>query len=263
MATQVFYIKLEAEDCAAQIELNEAPMVASQVDAPTVAYPTVSEWVIDGDNQLAATITELGPSPKLRAALCVGAMGTVPEVDQELLVVELRVPGGEEEAALTASADAPIELEERGALSQPWGQWYWEDSPIFSLDRRATAEILDFLQTLHGQLAAGDTSGLIAASQRKFDEVAPCYDMSVAEAQARIEQGYAHIHGQPGFRLADFEVDDVELKLRCGGRLLEPTTREGAPLIRQARPIDGQSWALPLFLARMHWEVSSELAVLR
>lgn len=202
-----------------------------------------------------------GDPPLLRVALCVGDLGEIvePGAERELVALEWTPPPppGEGEPPLAV----PIEAEERIDLSHPWGTWSWERAEAFDLegDPAAVLDVIDFVTELHAAMAAGRLDAVAGRSAPKYDEVAPCYAMDPADARGRLELAWPEITASPDFRLAELDAADLELRPCCGGRVLEPRTLDGRPVIRQAEPIDGSTWAMPLYIAR----VDGELTVVR
>ncbi len=269
--TPVFYVAIRTRAVTAEIRLNDAPIFEVRAEAAQVAYPTISEWVIAGENELAVDVRELGEGARLHVALCEGRMGDVPEPGAELerITIDwpaLPLPGAEpsEPPAELPSPALPLALRELGVVGHPWPAWAWQRAPEFVNDRRTIADLTAYVRDLHGALAAGRVDLLIAHSAIKFNEVAPLYDMSVAEAQQRLTASWAEFMAQPGWRLAPFDENDLNLRLRCDSRLIEPTTLAGAPILRQERAIGGELWSLPIFIGRTNWEYTAgQLTVMR
>jgi hypothetical protein len=226
--------------------------------------PTISEWVVDGENVLTVQLTELGDEPHIRVALCQAKLGDVPEPGQELELIVIEWPPAPVPDVAFELPALPVVLSEAGMAMHPWGRWSWEEAPTFDVDGRTSAAVIDYVRELHASLAAGSVDRLIAASRTKFDEVAPAYEMTNADAELRIRQAWEGLTGHPDWQLAAFDEQDLDLRLHCGGRLVEPTTLEGAPILRQAVAIDGEVWSLPIFIGRTHWGIlAGELAIFR
>jgi hypothetical protein len=262
MATPIFYLNIVAEGCTAEVRLNDAPMYTLLREEPARARPTISEWVIDGENWLSVQIVELDPGALLRVALCQAKLGDVPVPgsELELAVIEWPVPG-----SVTGPAPVlPLPLDVPVMAAHPWGRWSWQDAPPFAVDARSTAAVIDYIRDLHATLAAGSVDALIAQSKVKFDEVAPAYELTPADAELRIRQAWQGLTSHSEWEFAEWNVEDLDLRLHCGGRLVEPTTLAGEPILRQARPIEGESWSLPIFIARTHWDITTgRLAIVR
>jgi hypothetical protein len=259
-STPIFYLHVATRGCTAQIRLNDAPMFAVTAEAATMAFPTVSEWVLVGENTLDVDVLEAEEGARLHVALCQAKIGDVPEPGHELELIvidwftrpEVPLP------------PLPISLREVGVARHPWGDWSWQHAPEFNADLQTTIDVIDYVRSLHAELAAGRIDALVRHSRIKFDEVAPIYELSVAEAEQRIRGSWTALTSLPGWRLAPFDEADIELRLHCDGRLVEPTTLAGEPIIRQALAIDGERWSLPIFLARTNWEYTAgQLTIVR
>jgi hypothetical protein len=61
----IFYLNIVAEGCTAEVRLNDAPMFMWLREHPTRARPTISEWVIAGENWLTVQIVEIDKLGKL------------------------------------------------------------------------------------------------------------------------------------------------------------------------------------------------------
>jgi hypothetical protein len=257
--TPIFYLHVRIRGCTAEIRLNDAPMFAVTSEAATMAFPTVSEWVIDGENTLSIDVLELEEGARLHVALCQATIGAVPEPGNELELIVIDWP-----AADAAPPIVPFTLRELGLATHPWGVWSWQGSPEFNADLRTTADVIDYVRSLHAELARGSIDALVDPSAIKFEEVAPAYDMSIAEAEQRLRGAWAGLTAEPSWRLAPFDEHDVELRLHCDGRVVEPTTLAGEPILRQALAIDGERWSLPIFIARTNWEYTAgQLTIVR
>jgi hypothetical protein len=265
MATPIFYLNIRAQDITAEIRLNDAPMFRVQREHPQTALPTISEWVIVGDNQLDLHVYELGTAPRIRVALCQALLNDVPEPgnELELALIEwppLPIPG----APPLALPSDPFALQAIGVARHRWPRWAWQDAPPFAPDVHTTTAVTAWVRDLHATLAAGSVDALIAHSQVKFKEVAPAYELTVAEAETRIRNAWAGLTSETRWELAPFDEANLDFRLHCGGRIVEPTTLAGEPILRQARPIDDEQWSLPIFIARTNWDViAGQLTIVR
>jgi len=273
VSTPIFYVHVKGRGVRAEVRLNDAPVLDLFREYPQDAFPTVSEWVVDGENLLSVHIDDHDPSASLAIALCEAKLGDVPDPATQVPIAEIRWPPprpampGADEAPGEAAPPAPpppAVLEAAGVASHPWGQWSWQRSPPFDLDAPTTDAVVAWVRDLHTYLDQGRVDVLAGHSQAKFDEVAPVYDMTAADAAQRLTRTWSYLEAQTGWELAPFDVDDLDLRVRCGGQLIEPRTREGLAVIRQRRAIPGERWSLPIFLGRTNWEfVSGRLTILR
>jgi hypothetical protein len=254
----IFYVRVRSRGCTAEIRLNDAPIFAVGKSAAQQATPTVSEWVIDGDNELRVDLLEIDSDPRIHVALCESTIGALPDPGRDREIVVIDWPSASELPTL------PLSLSEVGVASHSFGEWAWQRAPEFAADLRTTADVIAYVRSLHAELAAGRIDMLVDQSAIKFAEVAPAYAMSVAEAEQRLRGVWTALSSTVGWRLAPFDERDVELRLHCDGRLVEPTSLAGEPILRQWRAIDGEQWSLPIFIARTHWEYTAgRLAVVR
>lgn len=261
MSTPIFYLNIQSRACTAAIRLNDAPMFTVVREQDQRGMPTISEWVIDGENLLEVHLLEIGDEARIRVALCQAELGDVPEPGRELQLIVIEWPPLPIEVELP---ELPLVVSEVGIATHPWGPWSWEDAPPFAIDPRATTAVIDYVRALHATLAGGSVDALIGQSRIKFDEVAPAYELSAADAELRIRQAWAGLTGHGDWAMAAFDEGDLELRLHCGGRIVEPVTMNGAPVLRQAVAIDQESWSLPIFIARTNWDyVVGELAIVR
>lgn len=258
-STPIFYLHVHTRGCTAEIRLNDAPMFAITAEAATLAFPTVSEWVIAGENTLSVDVYEIEEGARLHVALCEATIGAVPEPGNEVELIVIDWPPVEAPPPVV-----PFNLREVGIARHPWGVWSWQRSPEFNADLQTTVDVIDYVRLVHAELARGNIGALVGQSAIKFAEVAPAYAMSTAEAEQRLRGTWAGLTAEPGWRLAPFDEADIELRLHCDGRLVEPTTLAGEPILRQAVAIDGERWSMPIFVARTNWEYTAgQLTIVR
>lgn len=258
MSTPIFYLHIRTRGCTAAIRLNDAPIYKVSSKDPQMAFPTLSEWVINGENRLTVELIELADNPQVHVALCQAKIGDVPEPGQEHELIVIRWP-------TTPEPEPPPQvLHELGPATHPWPDWSWQRAPAFDTDPQTINDVVNYVQALHTALTANVVDALIDQSPTKFNEVAPIYNMTIPEAQQRITSTWASLSSQPGWQLATFDPADITVRLHCDKRLAEPTTLSGAPILRQARAINGERWSMPILIARTNWEyIANELTIVR
>ena len=256
MTYPVFYLDVEVDGCDAGIYMNGAPVLATWHRERCSAAPTVSEWMVQGRNELALVVLAVpslqapdGERPVAarigaRVALCCGVAGGVADpATQELCSVNW-TPQADVASSLPAQERAYADV------AHPWGDWRWTSAPALPDDAAFRAEIVSALALIHTPLMQGSTRMLLSASQVKVDEVGRCYAIDSSAARARFRSMWSAISGEPGFRVAPLDVDRVVLQRFCADRLVVPLTEHGQAVIREDTE-DGSGWSLPLFFARV------------
>src|SRR5262249_38744887 len=144
--TPIFYLNIVAESCTAEVRLNDAPMFTWLREDPARGRPTVSEWVIAGENWLTVQIVEVDLDARLRVALCQAKLGDVPVPGQE---IELAVIEWPDPLQPGIAVELPLVLNAAAMATHPWGRWWWQDSPPFAVDARTTSAVIDYVRDLH------------------------------------------------------------------------------------------------------------------
>jgi hypothetical protein len=268
----VYYLNVSINGYDAEVFVNGAPILTSTAAYPCIAFPTVSEWMASGENEIKVVISGVAPPPspppklpgeeegfverlpdrgaelspsRVKVALCQGEMGTLPELGQEdvLGTLEWSPPGG-------GAPPLPAVATLRREVSHPYGRWSWQDADPISLDRATVEEITGVVRSIHAAMAARRVEPLADLMDIKFDEVGRCYDLSPEEAEEKMAMGFEDIFETEGWDVADLNPDELDLRLCCGDRVVEVRNKDGRPSIRQREPIDEGDWAMPIFLAR-------------
>lgn len=241
----VFFLDVSIAGCDAEVFLNGAPIVRVTPETSSPSFPTVSQWTVDGENELTVALTAAangGDEPRVKVTLTSGEAGGFPDADAGpayARIDETPEPGA---AGLAYTA--------AGEVHHPWGAWSWQTAPVIELDAATVGGLTAFLQTLHAALAQRRLDPLLDACETMFAEVGRCYGMSAADGRAQMQAGIGYVSRSPEWALAPIEASDLEFRPCCGGRLVQPLTRAGEPALRQAAAVAGESWSLPVFIAR-------------
>lgn len=242
---KVCFLDVSIEGCDAEVFLNDAPIVRITPESSSAAFPTVSQWTINGENELKVVVAAAlsgGDEPRVKATLTSGAAGGFPEPGSGPVYAAIDETPGASGRELVYSA--------RGTLEHSWGVWSWQSAPAIALDEATKADLVNFLQTLHDALLQRCPEPLLDACGTMFEEVGRCYGMSAADARNQMRAGIGFVGRSPEWSLAPLDPSGLLFRPCCGGRVVQPLTRDGQPALRQAVPIDGQSWSLPMFVAR-------------
>lgn len=245
------YLNVSIRGYACEIFLNGAPILRTPLASPYMATPTVSEWFVHGDNELSVRIDAVAPPPdvpdplspqRLIVQRCEGPLGAVVPAGEDLVQGELIYTPAE-------APTLPLTLVHRFTASTG-RKWAWETAPMIKIDEPTAAELLLFLEGLHADLQDGVVDGLLARQKIKIAELAPLYGSDPAAIHAGMHQQFSELSAGGAWSVAPLRADDLELRPCCGGRVIEPRTLSGAPVLR-GRGADATEWAMSLFIARI------------
>lgn len=233
------YLHVSTRGYACEIFINGAPLLKTTADTPCLATPTISEWLVHGVNEVTVRIDEIAEPAELLVQRCEGPLDPGARADDDAILDELsRTP------TAPAPRDRPLSLRFTAATGR---RWAWETAPVLDLDDATTTEVHTLLDALHTDLSHGVITGLLARQRIKIAELGPRYGRDPAAVHAGMLRQFAELSTRGAWSVAPLEHEDLVLRACCGGRLIEPRTRDGAPALRGC----GAEWALPLFLARV------------
>jgi hypothetical protein len=269
MTQPVYYLDVSIHGYDAEVLVNGAPVVSCGKEFPFRAFPTVSEWIVEGDNEVAIAISDAGfretkrvdpsgtevlsgPKPageneRARVLLCRGELGDVPDLAEQDIVcaVELVPPPAGEPLLV------PARVANRGAISPAFGRWAWQDAAVLVLDDALLAELLALAQSICTGLEQRDVAPMASLMATKFAEIAPCYGMKAEDAAAAMRNAMNGFVSHVDWAVAPVERDALDARLCCDGRIVELRNADGQPLVRQRGSCEGETWSLPMFVARI------------
>lgn len=256
MATPpVYFLNVSIRGYQAEVLVNGAPILRTPLDTPYTAIPSVSEWMIEGSNEIsveisarapAATVPDPDSPQRLIVQLCQGELGELVAPGQEQVLCEIR-----HSPALDAVPRPPARLTQRYTLAR-WPRWAWQDAPVFATDEAADAELWTFLESVHDELEARRIDALLARERVKFAELGPLYGSTPAEAAALTRDQFAELAGMAPWSVAPLEREEVELRRCCGGRVVELRGPEGRAALRSGPSMQDAAWSLYAFVARVN-----------
>lgn len=258
MPTPAFILHVRSRNVAGELWLNGAPILPLHKHVAQYAYPTVSHWIINGNNTLTVHISDADEEPMVHVSLCNAHVDQDPAEarNDQLMAINWPPPEGD-------ASSIPPKLEVSGPVQHGWGEWYWQRAPAFGDNQATIRALVAYVHGLHASLAAGSIDTVIAHSSILYDEYLPLYDKQPADGPAHVRQLWTHVSSRPGFELAPFDPDDLDLRLRCGWQLIQPLTRRGENLLRQRTERGEPKWTLPIFIARTHFSALDQLAIVR
>lgn len=250
----VYYLNVSIRGHAATILVNGAPICRTGLIAYN-AIPSVSEWMISGDNEISVEVHAVEPPPavpdpdspqRVRVQLCVGALGEMVEPGSEKVLCELY-----HEPSQVRDPQAPRRLAMTHHLPR-WPRWAWQDAPPFPEDEATDAELWTFLESLHADLEDGRIDAVTARERVKFAEVAPLYGSTPAEGVALMYEHFAELSAQATWSVAPLIREEIFLRRCCGGRVVELITRDGRAALRSGPEMADAAWSLYAFVARVN-----------
>ena len=251
----VYYLNVSIRGYQAEVFVNGAPILHTPLETPYMAIPSVSEWMIEGRNEISVAIAARQPmatspdpdSPqRLIVQLCEGALEERVEPGQEQVLAEIR-----HSPAQDVGPRPPARLLMTHTLAQ-WPRWAWQDAPVFASDDAADAELWTFLESVHHELSEGRIDAVLARERIKFAEVAPLYGSSPAEAAALTRSQFAELSLLAPWSVAPLVRAETQLRRSCGGRVVELRTIDGLAALRSGPTMqDTAAWSLFAFVARV------------
>jgi hypothetical protein len=256
---RLLVIKLQVQDCEAEVLLNGMPIVRANAARPCAIVP-VHEYAVEGVNQLEMV---LWPHPA-QAAAQVAPPQSIVSTGKHAARVHLLLPriGNpvDEHSARTlgqidwappagASYEAPLTQRTQVTLPAGFPRWRWFDAPPVPASPTLRTLVLAFIQDLAQRLSAGDVDPFLQATRLRSEELAVAYQQDAAQAKARLRDHLAA--AAAAGRLNWLPMDDSSLVMRpvAHGRLVECLDVGGSAMLRTVPDAHGCSLALPLRLA--------------
>lgn len=251
----VYFLHVSVRGYQAEVLVNGAPIVRTPLDTPYNVIPSVSEWMVEGSNEISIEISARAPvmttpdpdSPqRLIVQLCQGELGEMVPPGQEQVLCEIR-----HSPALDTGPRPPTRLSQKYLLSR-WPRWTWQDAPVFANDEAADAELWTFLESVHDELEDRRIDAVLAREQVKFAELAPLYGSSPAEAAALTRSQFAELASMAPWSVAPLDRDEIQLRRCCDGRVVELRGPDGRAALRSGPSMQEAAWSLYAFVARIN-----------
>jgi hypothetical protein len=256
MATPpVYFLNVSVRGYQAEVLVNGAPILRTPLDAGYTAIPSVSEWMIEGSNEISVEIAARAPvatipdpdSPqRLIVQLCQGELGEMVPPGQEQVLCEIR-----HSPALDAVPRPPTRLLQKYPLAR-WPRWAWQDAPVFATDAATDAELWTFLESVHDELEQRRIDAVLARERVKFAELGPLYGSTPAEAAALTRAQFAELAGMAPWSVAPLDPDEIQLNRCCGGRVVELRGPDGRAALRSGPSMQDAAWSLYAYVARVN-----------
>jgi hypothetical protein len=275
---QVHYLDVGVVGYEAEIRVNGVLVDQADVHYPCLDTVTISEWLVEGSNEIRIRVTrsrrhpekdpkleraddgswtrpadlpaeELGFPSRLRVRLCVGELDEVVEPGREVVLQELLwvPPIKDDQWSLPHVERFHYSLSGRARFA-------FEDGDVLDPSDPATvAELYRFVELVHADLVSSRLDDFLHKQQLKFRELAPLYGKDAAEAARGTRAAQQEEIAEGSWAVAPLDPKAVVLDAGFGGRVIDVRARDGRPLIRDGSGRKG--WALRLYLARIGGQI--------
>lgn len=250
--------QLEVRDCAAELWLNDIPLVRLAPHAIPIQNTTAESFLVPGDNTL-EVVVEPGPRPSLARAA-----HDLPFRELQAIARLIRfppgVPGTLEHGELLAetrftwsSPDPqpfPRTASVRVDMGDAHGRFRWQDAPALTLDAATVTEARLVLDEVEAAIRASDERWLWHLNELKFRDAVRSF-AAMDEAYVR-GQVASHLEAQRRVPDPIFARDPErhDFRLVAHGRMIQCVDVDGSTSFK-LRAADGQPLPYMLFLARI------------
>ena len=222
MTTRYVYARLLISGGAAEVRINDIPVIREVEPARRVTSVPIHEFLVPGRNVMTLHAQPLGPEPapvEAHASVAVFERGEMmaPGAGQGLAETVWRWP----EPTPPQAFDIP---------SMP--RWAWPEAPVLKLDAALRARLDQFVGKVHEAFAARDGAKLVTALGVPLQDVRTAYGPEIMELhRAAVVDGLAE--AGEDWAAAPFEPGDPEAyRLVAGGRMVDCVDGAGRPLVR-------------------------------
>ena len=270
MAKSRFIIRVQATNLRAEVWVNNMPvcmLLPGQALSP-VALP-VNQFLIAGRNTV-GVVLHAGAVPSKASEEWSKGDGasaysgpaslrlTLAEYDDEQ-TDSAYVP-----AFLTTldwegeACPRPAYVEREFSLSKSVGPWSWETARTFRvLDPTLREQVLDYVKSLHNLLAVADFNGFVSESAIKLNELtAQAYGVSAEYMRNNMLQALK-VHSEPPYGLRALNLQEIDLRLVAGGRLIECLRKDRGYVLEYKQPQKPDTFFLPLMVGQFdnRWRI--------
>lgn len=255
---RLLLIKLDAQDCAAEVLMNGVPL-ARVDDAQPRALVPAHEYTMAGVNRI-----EMVVWPRPATTPPHPALPPEPRVSDGHRSAHLRVllprigsPADESTARTLAQLDwappdaekyhAPVVLTQDVTLPVSFPRWRWMDAPpVPEVTPAMHATALAFIQAVVSDLSAGEVDRVLAATRLRCEEIAVAYQRQPAEEIERWRQHLLKLHASGAMTFKELTAEGLVLRPLAGGRLLDCLGADGLPVLTTEADANGATYSLPL-----------------
>jgi hypothetical protein len=248
MRAEFLILETTANQCTAESQINGIPICRLTPSSGLDSTP-VHEYLIPGDNTF-TLVVEPGPTPsqalapaaqpfvlkdKTRASLRLMGMppGSFPEDPgvRELLRLNWE-PGAGQAVAVPAVIEKAIEI--------PFAVRHWSWLAGDSFENPASLQaIAAMIAGLRESFERRDPEPFIARAQVRFRELSAAYELDLATEVREFREQFERLSVEGGFEWQPLDVEQIDLRLCAGARLVDCVDRSWEPLLRSAKLPNG------------------------
>ena len=233
-------LRLDGRACQARAWFNGVPLADIGPGRECATVP-VHEFAVAGTNRLELVVVQATAGDS-RARLRLLLTATGHPVD---------AMGAADATTLASIYGHPPQARRAVDIALPlrFPRWRWLDAAPAAPTPALLRNTRSLLQGLIRGLAEGDSTGLLAATRLRTEEIATAYGLGTHAATQRLREALAAWHAD-GLRWCPL-ADDAPLVLSpvAGGRLFECLDADGGPVLRTDADALGTTHALPLRVA--------------
>jgi hypothetical protein len=251
------------KDCRVELYVNGFPVGrAGGGLQPYIATP-VPEFLIDGKNKLEVVLgTGATPSTALDGeASCIKA---VPQMKVTARIVkfkdgEMTGPGtGETLMEIEWSGETedafPKIISKVVDLGKLFGEWKWQTAEKLTLDEATKKSAIEFIKMIQKNYANCKPEEIVKFAKFKHEEAVRSYPAygDIDFNEMLIEQ-LKEMAEHPKWIPGELPVEDYDLRLIAGGKVIEAVAKDWRPIIRMA----GGDFGYPMMIGRIdgNWQI--------
>ncbi len=236
---RLLMLHLQSQNCSAEVLLNGMPVAFVGAGGGEVCL-AVHEYTLAGKNQIelvaGAGIPGQPVPAQSRAAVettFARARLVLPRQGHGALDPNVRVLAMVEwTAPQNQPYEAPVSQKQAIDLPVNFPRWRWLDAPPIPQNVGVQRQVLEFLQQLAIDLAAGRPDSLLAAARLRFDELALAYQRPPEQGMQRFREHLQRLYAAKALKLVPPTADELTLRPVHDGRLIDCLTPLGAPALR-------------------------------
>lgn len=228
-----YYIDADLSEGVRALRLNDFELVHSQ-RGPYRGLLVVNDWLVNGQNPVEVELTSELDTFSVKVFREPHDMTVaLTEGDSELLL-ELKRADMPDDQLRDLRAVGAIAVADAAAPCP------WLKAPVLELTDEVIEASWQMVERLRAALEIGDVQVFVQHMHMCLEHSAASWGMSIGRVQAEELQGLREDLAASDFRLTPLKREDYRPRLQCGGRLIEPRSKDGAAVIQQLRTSDEQ-----------------------